>query len=85
MKRSHIARKVHRRSSKLCCLVILHILMAVEQYTPIWTFQVLKNTRETEVANMLGTNASTILVPWNGADGAKIVSKVIAYGSRKQA
>ena len=35
------------------------------------------NTK-TEVANILGTNASTILVPWNGADGTKIVQQVIA-------
>lgn len=33
---------------------------------------------ETEVASILGTNASTILVPWNGADGTKIVQQVIA-------
>lgn len=35
------------------------------------------NTK-TEVASILGTNASTILVPWNGADGTKIVQQVIA-------
>jgi len=33
---------------------------------------------ETEVASILGTNASTILVPWNKADGTKIVQQVIA-------
>lgn len=33
---------------------------------------------ETEVASILGTNASTILVPWNAADGTKIVQQVIA-------
>lgn len=33
---------------------------------------------ETEVTSILGTNASTILVPWNGADGTKIVQQVIA-------
>ena len=36
------------------------------------------NTK-TEVASILGTNnASTILVPWNEADGTKIVQQVIA-------
>ena len=33
---------------------------------------------ETEVASILGNNASTILVPWNEADGTKIVQQVIA-------
>lgn len=33
---------------------------------------------ETEVASILGTNAPTILVPWNEADGTKIVQQVIA-------
>jgi len=35
------------------------------------------NTK-TEVESILGTNASTILVPWNKADGTKIVQQVIA-------
>ena len=35
------------------------------------------NTK-TEVASILGTNTSTILVPWNEADGTKIVQQVIA-------
>lgn len=35
------------------------------------------NTK-TEVESILGTNASTILVPWNAADGTKIVQQVIA-------
>ncbi len=35
------------------------------------------NTK-TEVASILGTNASTILVPWNETDGTKIVQQVIA-------
>lgn len=33
---------------------------------------------ETEVTSILGANASTILVPWNEADGTKIVQQVIA-------